>query len=63
MTPELVHSPSDPETRPAVFPYGRVDEDSQWPATPGTDDCARCGAETINVHGVLDCPECEWSDR
>lgn len=48
-------------TTPAVFPYGRVDETSPWPRTPGASDCPDCGAVAINVQGVLDCPDCAWS--
>lgn len=51
------------QTRPAVFPYGRTEHSSHWPATPGAATCPDCGATAIDAQGLLDCPDCDWFGR
>lgn len=34
---------------------------SGWIDLDGPERCPRCGAASINVHGLADCPECSWA--
>lgn len=64
MQPNLVAPEGAATTsRPAIFPYGRIETNVQWPATPGADTCPACGANVVDVQGLADCPDCAWTSR
>lgn len=65
MQSNLVSIPEDTAqpSRPAVFPYGRIESSSRWPATPGTQDCPDCGSSIVGVQGLRDCPDCAWTSH
>jgi len=65
MQPTLTSGAPEQSTRdrPAVFPYGRVDGPSRWPARSATLCCPHCAEPSVNAQGVAHCPDCDWTTR
>lgn len=65
MQPTLLSGAAERSARdgPAVFPYGRVDGPSRWPAAAAASRCPHCDEQSVNAQGIDHCPGCDWSGR